>query len=216
MASNSAYGSYNDLVLEVAGARSQTVVNWDLEYVCWSTFLQFKSQSNFSSGDSQSFSAEQQKKVYDDAVAGHPNTLLSLQHEVYGQYSSFYTHTAPYLSFYRLFSVSINSSILETSFQPTKFFCSLIVTTYYHTRFRFYKALDTSWSLSQNAWVRNPIRVLVLQRNVMCVFTSSHRYTCAILISRSRRPGSASRVRLLVFPDVVNIPIVVLPITHER
>ena len=124
--------------------------------------------------------------------------------------------TAPYLSFYRLFSVSINSSILETSFQPTKLLFSLIVTTYYHTRFRFYKALDTSWSLSQNAWVRNPIRVLVLQLNVMCVFTSSHRYTCAILISRSRRPGSASRVRLLVFPDVVNIPIVVLPITHER
>jgi len=29
----SAYGEYNDITLQVAGARNQTLVNWDFEYV---------------------------------------------------------------------------------------------------------------------------------------------------------------------------------------
>jgi hypothetical protein len=28
-----AFGSYNDLVLQVAGSRGQTAITWDLEYV---------------------------------------------------------------------------------------------------------------------------------------------------------------------------------------
>lgn len=60
------YGNYNDLVLQVAGEQGQTLVNWD-----------------FDSGDSVGVSSIAQKARYDKLVEEHPNTVLSLEHEVH-------------------------------------------------------------------------------------------------------------------------------------
>ncbi|PPQ67968.1 hypothetical protein CVT24_003161, partial [Panaeolus cyanescens] len=60
------YGNYNDNVLEVAASRKQDIVYWD-----------------FDSGDSVGASAEKQRSNYDEVVRNHPNTLLSLQHDVH-------------------------------------------------------------------------------------------------------------------------------------
>jgi len=38
-----------------------------------------------SSEDSMGADSEQQKQMYDDAVSRHPDSVLSLQHEVYGE-----------------------------------------------------------------------------------------------------------------------------------
>ncbi|KAG6836324.1 hypothetical protein H0H93_009117 [Arthromyces matolae] len=62
------YGSYNDLVIQVAGTRNQTLVTWD-----------------FDSGDSVGKTAEESMQLYDDLVSDHPNSILALNHEVYGQ-----------------------------------------------------------------------------------------------------------------------------------
>lgn len=60
------YGAFNDGVLQAAAARNQTVVVWD-----------------FDSGDSTGASPAQQMASYDALVARRPNTVLSLEHEVY-------------------------------------------------------------------------------------------------------------------------------------
>jgi len=60
------YGSYNDVVLQVAEARGQKLANWD-----------------FDSGDSSDVKVDDQKARYDDVAARHPSTVLSLEHEVH-------------------------------------------------------------------------------------------------------------------------------------
>ncbi|KAF4615786.1 hypothetical protein D9613_012390 [Agrocybe pediades] len=60
------YGNYNDLVLQVAYEQGQTLVNWD-----------------FDSGDSVGVAASDQKARYDKIVQEHPETILSLEHEVH-------------------------------------------------------------------------------------------------------------------------------------
>ncbi|KAJ2928718.1 hypothetical protein H1R20_g8367, partial [Candolleomyces eurysporus] len=60
------FGDYNDLVLEAAGARGQTIANWD-----------------FDSEDGKSATVARQKGLYDAVVAAHPSSILSLQHEVH-------------------------------------------------------------------------------------------------------------------------------------
>ncbi|KDR68479.1 hypothetical protein GALMADRAFT_256706 [Galerina marginata CBS 339.88] len=60
------FGYVNPNVLNVAGSRGQTLVNWD-----------------FDSGDSTGASVDQQKGRYDDVVNRHPSTVLSLEHEVF-------------------------------------------------------------------------------------------------------------------------------------
>ncbi|KAF9457983.1 acetyl xylan esterase II [Collybia nuda] len=62
------YGEYNDLVLEVAGNRGQTVAIWD-----------------FDSRDSAGATAAQSNKLYDDLAKAHPSTILALNHDVYQQ-----------------------------------------------------------------------------------------------------------------------------------
>ncbi|KAF8993114.1 carbohydrate esterase family 4 protein [Hymenopellis radicata] len=60
------YGNYNKLVREAAEARGQKVIIWD-----------------FDSEDSVGATAAQSKKLYRDAIAEHPDTILALNHEVY-------------------------------------------------------------------------------------------------------------------------------------
>ncbi|KAF9517403.1 carbohydrate esterase family 4 protein [Hydnum rufescens UP504] len=60
------YGNYNNLVLEVAKQRNQSVIMWDLD-----------------TGDSVGASVEDSKKVYSDAVAKNPRNILALNHETY-------------------------------------------------------------------------------------------------------------------------------------
>ena len=66
------YGNYNDLVRQVAAARGQHVVNWDLD-----------------AGDAVGNTPEQSQAVYDDAIRRHPPTILALNHETYGACSLF-------------------------------------------------------------------------------------------------------------------------------
>ncbi|KAJ2928674.1 hypothetical protein H1R20_g8388, partial [Candolleomyces eurysporus] len=58
------YGSYNDLALQAAAFRGQTVVTWD-----------------FDSQDSAGASADTSKGLYSQVVEKHPDTILSLNHE---------------------------------------------------------------------------------------------------------------------------------------
>ncbi|KAF8808387.1 carbohydrate esterase family 4 protein [Phlegmacium glaucopus] len=60
------YGEYNDVTVQVAGARNQILANWD-----------------FDSQDSLGATVDQQKKFYDDLVSRRPSNVISLQHEVY-------------------------------------------------------------------------------------------------------------------------------------
>jgi len=62
------YGSYNDLVREVAEQRGQKVVIWD-----------------FDSGDSTGSTAAQSNAAYDALAERHPSNVLALNHEVYEQ-----------------------------------------------------------------------------------------------------------------------------------
>lgn len=84
-----AYGDYNDLTIEVANARNQKLVNWDFEYEAF-FFLSLPLNLFFSpvcsSGDSAGIYPEDQKRLYDAVVAKNPNTVLSLQHEVYSMF----------------------------------------------------------------------------------------------------------------------------------
>lgn len=59
------YGEYNDVVLEVAASRGQSVVLWD-----------------FDSGDSTGAPPATQMANYDALVERRPNTTLSLEHEI--------------------------------------------------------------------------------------------------------------------------------------
>ncbi|KAF6765800.1 carbohydrate esterase family 4 protein [Ephemerocybe angulata] len=58
------YGKYNDLVLQVASSRQQTVVTWD-----------------FDSQDSAGASADAGKNLYSQLIEKHPDTILTLNHE---------------------------------------------------------------------------------------------------------------------------------------
>jgi peptidoglycan/xylan/chitin deacetylase (PgdA/CDA1 family) len=62
------YGSYNDEVRTAAARRGQAVVIWD-----------------FDSGDSMGKPSEQSKQAYSDLAAQHPSTVLTLNHDVYGE-----------------------------------------------------------------------------------------------------------------------------------
>jgi len=62
------YGSYNDLVRQVAKARGQKLVMWD-----------------FDSGDSTGYNASQSNGAYDQLAKKHPSTILALGHETYEQ-----------------------------------------------------------------------------------------------------------------------------------
>jgi peptidoglycan/xylan/chitin deacetylase (PgdA/CDA1 family) len=68
------YGSYNNLVRQVAYERGQKLVLWD-----------------FDSGDSTGSTAAQSEKAYDNLIAKHPSTILPLNHEVYSTFLSFST-----------------------------------------------------------------------------------------------------------------------------
>lgn len=59
------YGEYNDVVLEVAASRGQSVVLWD-----------------FDSGDAAGAPPATQMANYDALVVRRPNTTLSLEHEI--------------------------------------------------------------------------------------------------------------------------------------
>jgi peptidoglycan/xylan/chitin deacetylase (PgdA/CDA1 family) len=60
------FGSYNNLVRQVALQRGQKVVNWD-----------------FDSGDSTGSTATQSNAAYDALIKRKPSTILALNHEVY-------------------------------------------------------------------------------------------------------------------------------------
>ncbi|KAF8625884.1 hypothetical protein AX15_005150 [Amanita polypyramis BW_CC] len=70
------FGSYNDLVLQVAQERGQKFVTWD-----------------FDSGDSVGASVAQQEATYDQTIIQHPSTILALNHETY---ETTVTQTLPY------------------------------------------------------------------------------------------------------------------------
>jgi peptidoglycan/xylan/chitin deacetylase (PgdA/CDA1 family) len=61
------FGSYNDLVRQVAHERGQKMVTWD-----------------FDSGDSTGSTPDQSNAAYDDLAKRHPSNVLSLNHEVFG------------------------------------------------------------------------------------------------------------------------------------
>jgi peptidoglycan/xylan/chitin deacetylase (PgdA/CDA1 family) len=60
------YGNYNDNVRNVAGARGQNIAIWD-----------------FDSQDSIGATPAQSEQYYDQIIAQHPSTILTLNHEVY-------------------------------------------------------------------------------------------------------------------------------------
>jgi peptidoglycan/xylan/chitin deacetylase (PgdA/CDA1 family) len=60
------YGSYNDLVRQVAANRGQKVTMWD-----------------FDSGDSLGLTPAQSKQAYTDLANRHPSTVLALNHEIH-------------------------------------------------------------------------------------------------------------------------------------
>ncbi|KAG9081900.1 Carbohydrate esterase 4 protein [Ceratobasidium sp. UAMH 11750] len=60
------YGKLNDNVKNVAGARGQSIALWDLD-----------------SGDSLGAPLARSEKLYDQAIAKKPSTILALNHEVY-------------------------------------------------------------------------------------------------------------------------------------
>ena len=88
-----AYGRYNDLVLQVSGARGQSVAIWDFEWVhyLWRTlFLKFNRYGNlFSSQDSSGAGPETPKALYDERINQHPSTILALNHETIGSFALF-------------------------------------------------------------------------------------------------------------------------------
>jgi peptidoglycan/xylan/chitin deacetylase (PgdA/CDA1 family) len=65
------YGEYNDLVSQVVASRGQIITLWD-----------------FDSGDSSGVPTAQRLQAYTDRAAAHPPTVLTLNHENYGSFSS--------------------------------------------------------------------------------------------------------------------------------
>jgi len=59
------YGSYNSRALSAVAARNQSAVNWDLD-----------------SRDGLEATVEETKKIYDDAIAKQPKSILTLNHSV--------------------------------------------------------------------------------------------------------------------------------------
>lgn len=113
-----------------------------------------------SSGDSTGVNPVDQKKLYDDAVAKKPSTILSLEHEVYGMFLSPFPF--PFLFFFiNAAFFFLNISFILFFFQiPARkylfYFLSffslglirrnvLTDTMSFHTRSKFSKELDTSW-----------------------------------------------------------------------
>ncbi|KAJ3503496.1 hypothetical protein NLJ89_g8407 [Agrocybe chaxingu] len=62
------YGEFNDNIREVAGARGQTIVNWD-----------------FDSGDTWGISTAESNQRYTDLAKSRPSTVLTLNHDVHQQ-----------------------------------------------------------------------------------------------------------------------------------
>jgi len=60
------YGSYNELVQQVAAERNQTLVMWD-----------------FDSGDSTGSTPAQSEAAYDTIIGQHPSTILPINHETH-------------------------------------------------------------------------------------------------------------------------------------
>jgi len=60
------YGEYNNIVRNVAGARGQTIANWD-----------------FDSQDANDATPAESKKLYTAIAKKRPSTILALNHEVY-------------------------------------------------------------------------------------------------------------------------------------
>ncbi|EIN08131.1 carbohydrate esterase family 4 protein [Punctularia strigosozonata HHB-11173 SS5] len=60
------YGNYNDLVVQVAGERNQSLVLWD-----------------FDSQDSIGATVAQSEQLYTNAIKQHPANILALNHETY-------------------------------------------------------------------------------------------------------------------------------------
>jgi len=58
------YGNYNDLVLQAAFIRNQSVVMW-----------------SFDSGDSTGSTVAQSEAAYDQLIASHPKNIIALNHE---------------------------------------------------------------------------------------------------------------------------------------
>ncbi|KAG6808527.1 hypothetical protein H0H92_003831 [Tricholoma furcatifolium] len=63
------YGNYNDLVQQVAANFNQSLVMWD-----------------FDSGDSTGSTPAQSEAAYDALIGQHPNNILALNHDTYGEY----------------------------------------------------------------------------------------------------------------------------------
>lgn len=61
------YGESNDLVRQIAYNRGQSLVIWD-----------------FDANDWNGYTAAQTNALYDQAVAKHPSSILTLNHEPYG------------------------------------------------------------------------------------------------------------------------------------
>ncbi|EDR03118.1 carbohydrate esterase family 4 protein [Laccaria bicolor S238N-H82] len=79
------YGEYNDVVLEVAASRGQSVVLWDFECVSSDIYISRRSSAYsypYSSGDSTGAPPATQMANYDALVERRPNTTLSLEHEI--------------------------------------------------------------------------------------------------------------------------------------
>ncbi|CAA7269500.1 unnamed protein product [Cyclocybe aegerita] len=62
------FGEFNDNIREVAGARGQTIVNWD-----------------FDSGDTWGISTAESNQRYTDLANSRPSTVLTLNHDVHQQ-----------------------------------------------------------------------------------------------------------------------------------
>ena len=114
-----------------------------------------------SSGDSTGVNPVDQKKLYDDAVAKKPSTILSLEHEVYGMFLSPFPYPFPFLfsssmphffSKYFFHFVFFQIPARKYLFYFLSFFSLGLIrrnvltdTMSFHTRSKFSKELDTSW-----------------------------------------------------------------------
>ena len=86
-----AYGNYNDLVLQAAAGRNQTIIMWDFECVSSSSVkgeLIDLGFSYISSGDSTGSTPAQSQAAYDAFINTNPrpSTLLPLNHETYSKF----------------------------------------------------------------------------------------------------------------------------------
>jgi len=90
---NLAYGNYNNLVLDAAGIRGQSVILWDFEWVDYLLCCSYPPIVNcannlFSSRDSLGASPQTSKNLYNNIANQHPSTILALNHETIGSFAS--------------------------------------------------------------------------------------------------------------------------------